>query len=73
MIALPDVDTLMDGGLRDRLDSLLAERAKAKEKVYWTGGGGIVAAILVACILAIFGARELAYFAAAAIGGGALA
>ena len=42
MISLPDVDTLMAGGLRARLDALSAERAKAKEKVYWTGGGGVV-------------------------------
>jgi hypothetical protein len=48
MIALPDVDTLMAGGLQARLDGLSAERAKAKEKVYWTGGGGVAVGILVA-------------------------
>ncbi len=73
MIALPDVDTLMASGLRARLDSLTAERAKAKEKVYWTGGGGIVVAVMVAIILAILGAGQFAYFAGAIIGGGALA
>ena len=72
MIALPDVDTLMAAGLRARLDSMTAERAKAKEKVYWTGGGGIAVAILVAIILMILGARQFAYFAGAAIAGGAL-
>lgn len=73
MISLPDVDTLMAGGLRARLDALSAERAKAKEKVYWTGGGGVVIGILVAAILMIFGARQSAMFAAAIIGGGAIA
>lgn len=73
MIALPDVDTLMASGLRTRLNSLQAERAKAKEKVYWTGGGGIVVAILVGIILMIFGADQFAYFGGAIIAAGALA
>ena len=51
MISLPDVDTLMAGGLQARLDGLAAERAKAKEKVYWTGGGGVAVGILVGLIL----------------------
>ena len=73
MIALPDVDELMAGGLQARLDSLSAERAKAKEKVYWTGGGGVVVAILVAIILMILGAEQFAYFGAAIVAGGAIA
>ncbi len=73
MIALPDVDMLMAGGLGDRLDALSAERTKAKEKVYWTGGGGIAAGILVGAILLILGAQQFAFFAGAIIGGGALA
>ena len=73
MIALPDVDTLMASGLRARLDSLTAERSKAKEKVYWTGGGGVAVAVLVGIILMIFGAEQIAYFAGAGIAAGALA
>jgi hypothetical protein len=73
MIALPDVDTLMAGGLQDRLDSLVADRAKAKEKMIWTGAGGIVAAILVGFIFYTFGLEEIGYFAATVVGGGALA
>jgi hypothetical protein len=73
MISLPDADTLMAGGLQDRLDALSADRAKAKEKMYWTGGGGVVAGILVGFILLTFGAQQFAFFACAIISGGALA
>lgn len=73
MISLPDVDTLMAGGLQGRLDALAADRAKAKEKMYWTGGGGVVAGILVGFILLTFGAQQFAFFAGAIIIGGALA
>jgi Protein of unknown function (DUF3137) len=73
MIALPDVDTLMAGGLQARLDGLSAERAKAKEKVYWTGGGGVVVGFLVAAILFLLGAQQFAYFGGFIIIGGALA
>jgi hypothetical protein len=73
MIAMPDIDGLMAGGLRERLDSLTDERAKAKEKVYWTGGGGVGVAALVGIILMILGAGQFAYFAGAIIAGGALA
>jgi Protein of unknown function (DUF3137) len=73
MIALPDVDTLMASGLQARLDALSVERAKAKEKVYWTGGGGVAVGILVGIILLTFGAQQFAYFGGAIIIGGALA
>lgn len=73
MISLPDVDTLMAGGLQARLDTLSAERAKAKEKVYWTGGGGVAVGILFALILSFVGAHQLAYFSGFIIIGGALA
>lgn len=73
MIALPDVDNLMADGLQDRLDSLMAERAKAKEKMIWTGAGGIVSAVLVGFIFHTFGLSEIGYFAASVVGGGALA
>lgn len=72
MIALPDVDTLMAGGLAARLDALTAERAKAKEKVYWTGGGGVVVAIVVGGFLMLWTADQFAILAASIIGGGAL-
>jgi Protein of unknown function (DUF3137) len=73
MISLPDVDALMAGGLQARLDALSADRAKAKEKVYWTGGGGVAVGILVALILFLLGAQQFAYFAGFIIIGGALA
>ncbi len=72
MIALPDVDTLMAGGLAARLDALTAERAKAKEKVYWTAGGGILVAIIVGGFLMLWSADQFAILAASIIGGGAL-
>lgn len=73
MIPLPEVDRLMADGLQARLDGLAADRAKAKEKVMWTGGGGIAVAALVAIILLILGWTQFAYFAAFLIGGGAIA
>ena len=74
MISMPDVDSLMAGGLQARLDALAAERAKAKDKVYWTGGGGVAVGLLVGLILLLlFGAQQFAYFAGAIIIGGALA
>jgi hypothetical protein len=74
MIALPDVDTLMSGGLADWLQSKTAERAKAREKVLWTGIGGVVVAALVALILGFAGVSiQFVGFAAIAIGGGAFA
>lgn len=73
MILLPDVDTLMAGGLQDRLDALLDERAKAREKVTWTAGGGIVVGLLVGLFLFAFGAQQFAVFAGVLISGGAFA
>jgi hypothetical protein len=74
MIALPDVDALMAGGLADWLQSKTAERAKAREQVLWTSVGGVVAGVLVALILALIGLPIQIYgFAGIAIGGSALA
>lgn len=39
------------------------ERTKAKEKVYWTAGGDIVAAILVVSVLLILNVRQFAFLA----------
>lgn len=73
MIALPEVDRLMADGLQARLDALATDRAKAREKVLWTGGGGIAVAALVAIILLMLGWEQFAYFASFLIGGGAIA
>jgi Protein of unknown function (DUF3137) len=73
MIALPDVDTLMAGGLANWLEGKTAERAKAREQVLWTSIGGVVAAVLIALILGIVGLPvQLVWFAAFAIGAGGL-
>jgi hypothetical protein len=74
MIALPDVETLMVGGLRDWLAGKTAERAKAREQVRWTQIGGVAVAALVALILGIVGApAQLVVFAGVGIAGGAFA
>jgi Protein of unknown function (DUF3137) len=68
MIALPDVDTLMAGGLREWLDGKAVERAEAKKKM-WTviiiGGGFSILAFLVGLWLN-FG--QFGYFIAAGCG-----
>jgi hypothetical protein len=69
MLAVPDVNTLMDNGLADWLAGQSDARAKAKEKFYWTGGGGIIVAFLIAVILAVLGAGQFAFFAGAVIAG----
>jgi Protein of unknown function (DUF3137) len=74
MIALPDVDTLMAGGLSDWLDGKTLQRAKAREQVLWTQIGGVLVAILVALILGIVGVpMQLMIIATTVIGGGAFA
>lgn len=73
MIALPDVDTLMAGGLSERLDALSAERTEAKRKMYWTGGVGLAIAAAVGIVLLLMGAEQFSFFAAALVAGGALA
>ena len=71
MIDLPDVETLMAGGLGDWLDQKAAERAKAREKVRWTSIAGVVIAGLLALIAFAFGAPfQLIMFGAVVIGGG---
>lgn len=68
MIALPDVDTLMAGGLREWLDSKAAERAEAKRKMFTViAVGGVIS------VLALFGGLWLnlggvGYFIAAGCG-----
>lgn len=55
MIALPDVETLMAGGLGEWLQAKTDERAKAREKVFWTRVTGVIAGVVVAAIVWIFG------------------
>lgn len=73
MIFLPDVDTLMAGGLQERLDALSNERAKAREKVTWTAGGGVVIGLIIGLFLFAFGAQQFAIGAGVFIAGGAFA
>jgi hypothetical protein len=71
MINLPDVETLMAGGLSDWLGEKAAERTKAREKVLWTSISGVVIAGLLAMIAFVFGAPfQLIMFGAVVIGGG---
>jgi Protein of unknown function (DUF3137) len=68
MISLPDVDTLMAGGLRDWLDGKAAERAEAKRKMFtviFIGGGISVLAFLFGLVMDLGG---FGYFVAAACG-----
>jgi Protein of unknown function (DUF3137) len=56
MIDIPDVETLMAGGLQDWLDQKTAEREKAREQVFWTqvtGGILAVVAILIGLIAGV--------------------
>lgn len=68
MISLPDVDTLMAGGLREWLDGKAAERAEAKKKMYTViavGGGISVLAFFVGLWMNLGG---FGYFIAAGCG-----
>jgi hypothetical protein len=70
MIEMPDVETLMAGGLGDWLDQKTAERAKARERVLWTRIAGVVVAIVAALTILLFGASsQWALMAAVFIGG----
>ncbi len=68
MISLPDVDTLMAGGLRDWLDGKAVERAEARRKMYTViaiGGGFTVLVFLVGLWMNLGG---VGYFIGAACG-----
>jgi Protein of unknown function (DUF3137) len=71
MITLPDVDSLMAGGLRDWLDGKTAERDEAKKQMFtaiFAGSGVALAIILLAFTFDLF---PFGYFIAAmAFGGG---
>lgn len=68
MIALPDVDTLMAGGIAEWLDGKAAERAEAKRKMFTVIaiGGGFSALVFVVGLVLDFGG--FGYFVAAACG-----
>ncbi len=68
MIALPDVDTLMAGGLAEWLDGKVAERAEAKRKMFTVIaiGGGFSALVFLIGLVFDFGG--FGYFVAAACG-----
>lgn len=71
MIALPDVDTLMAGGLADWLEGKAAERAKAREKVFYTRLTGIILVVLVGLLAWIFAVPfQMLPFPIVVIGGG---
>jgi Protein of unknown function (DUF3137) len=71
MINMPDVDTLMAGGLGHWLDQKAAERAKVREKVLWTIIAGVVLVAFLGLIGLFFGAPlQLLMFGAVVIGGG---
>jgi Protein of unknown function (DUF3137) len=73
MISLPDVDTLMAGGLRDWLDAKAAERLEAKKQMYTAGGAGIGVGFAIALLAFTFGFGGFGYFFAAIAAGIGLA
>jgi hypothetical protein len=71
MIDLPDVETLMAGGLGDWLEQKAAERAKAREKVLWTSITGVILAAVLGLVGLLLGApMQFLMFGAVVIGGG---
>jgi hypothetical protein len=71
MIALPDVETLMAGGLGDWLDQKIAERAKARDQVMWTQVAGVGIALFLGLVGWLFGLGfQIIMFAMVAVGGG---
>jgi Protein of unknown function (DUF3137) len=68
---IPDVDALMAAGLRERLDSLFAERAKTRAKVLRTEAYGMVAGAIVGGILWLIGVSPAYAFAGGALVAGA--
>jgi hypothetical protein len=71
MIALPDVETLMAGGLGDWLDQKTSERAKARERVFWTRVAGVVLAAFLGLIAVLVGIGfHLVMFGMMIVGGG---
>jgi hypothetical protein len=71
MIAMPDVDALMAGGLGDLLEQKTSERAKAREKVLWTQVSGVIIALFLALIGMLFGmGLQILMFGVVIVGGG---
>jgi Protein of unknown function (DUF3137) len=70
MINMPDVDALMAGGLGSWLDAKTAERAKAREKVFYTQvTGGIVGVVIVLVVLLMGWSFQFAGIGAVVVGG----
>jgi hypothetical protein len=55
MIEMPDVDTLMAGGLQQWLDEKTSERKKAREQVFWTQVTGVIFVLFLGLIFWVFG------------------
>ncbi len=72
MISLPDVDTLMAGGLREWLDAKAAERLEAKKQMYTAGFAGAGAALAFAIFAYTFNLFPFGYFIAAAVFSGGI-
>jgi hypothetical protein len=71
MIDMPDVETLMAGGLSDWLDQKTAERAKAREQVFWTQITGFILATSAALMGLYFGLSINLWGFAAVVAAGA--
>jgi hypothetical protein len=70
MINLPDVDSLMAGGLGDWLAQKTEERAKAREKVFYTRVAGvIISAVLGGVVLLLGWSSQFILMGAVIIGG----
>lgn len=70
MINLPDVDTLMAGGLGDWLNQKIDERVKAREKVFYTRlTGVIISAVLAAIVLLAGWSFQFGLMGAIVVGG----
>ncbi len=72
MITIPDVDTLMAGGLRDWLDVKKADRIEAKKQMYTAGAAGIGVAVALLLFAFTFNLGPFGYFFAAIAAGGGL-
>lgn len=71
MINMPDVDTLMAGGLADWLEGKIAEREKAREKVRSTQIAGVIIGGAILVLVLLFGWQfEFGMFGAMVVGGG---
>jgi hypothetical protein len=73
MIAMPDVDALLDGGLQDWLNSKTAERDAARKRMYLVGGIAVAIAAILGLAAIASGWGTMGYVAAVIIGGAGIA